>query len=272
VQKKSVEELMKIARKVRRDIVTMTHDAMSGHPGGSLSETEFLVALYFNKLRVDPKKPDWPDRDRFILSKGHACPALYSVLAELGFFPKKELKGFRKINSLLQGHADKKIPGVEMSAGSLGQGISFGIGVAFAGKLDKRDYNVYVLIGDGELQEGQIWEAAMTASHHKLDNLVVILDKNKLQNDYFVDKTKHIDPIEEKWKSFGWHVIRVDGHDFNQILKALDDVEKIKGKPKIIIADTVKGKGVSFMENNPDFHGKAPDDEEYEKALKELGE
>jgi len=172
----------------------------------------------------------------------------------------------------LQGHADKKIPGVEMSAGSLGQGISFGIGVAFAGKLDKRDYNVYVLIGDGELQEGQIWEAAMTASHHKLDNLVVILDKNKLQNDYFVDKTKHIDPIEEKWKSFGWHVIRVDGHDFNQILKALDDVEKIKGKPKIIIADTVKGKGVSFMENNPDFHGKAPDDEEYEKALKELGE
>lgn len=268
---KLIKELKERARKLRIDIVKMVAKAGSGHPGGSLSEIDILLALYTQKLRIDPKKPDDPNRDRFILSKGHAAPGLYALLADLGFFPKKELNYFRKINHLLQGHVSKKVPGCEMSAGSLGQGFSFANGVAMAGKLDKKKYHVYLMIGDGEVQEGMVWEAAMTSVFHKLDNLTAILDKNKIQNDWFVKETMQIEPIEDKWRAFGWHVIRIDGHDFKQILNALNKAEKVKGKPTIIIADTIKGKGVSFMENNPKFHGMAPTEEELKIALKELG-
>ncbi len=267
------EQLKKIANSFRKVIVEMVHRAQSGHPGGSLSAIDMLTVLYYYKLHHDPKNPKWNDRDRFILSKGHCTPAIYSILAELGYFPKEELLNYRKLNALLQGHTSIHIPGVEMSGGSLGQGLSYGNGIAFAGKMDKNDYKVYVMVGDGETQEGQVWEAAQTAGVHKLNNVIVLLDRNKIQNDWFVEKTKSIEPIADKWKAFNWHVIEIDGHDIKQIMKTLDDANNpaiVNGKPCVIIAQTIKGKGVSFMENNPDFHGKAPNDAEFKQAMEEL--
>ena len=268
-----IKELNLKAVAVRKAIVEMTYRARSGHPGGSLSATDAIVALYFHHMRHNPKNPKDPDRDRFILSKGHAAPALYAVLAECGYFDKKELLKLREVGSMLQGHpANTRTPGVEVSTGSLGQGLSFGIGVALAGKLDDKDYNVYVLIGDGESEEGQVWEAAASASHHKLDNLAVLLDRNMLQIDGCTEDIVALESIRERWRAFGWHVIEIDGHNMSQILEALHKADEYKGKPTMIIMSTIKGKGVSFMENNVDFHGKAPNDEEYKIAMKELEE
>ncbi len=266
-----VEELEKVAKKLRRHIIIMTGKAGSGHPGGSLSATDIVTTIYFNLLRHNPADPDWPDRDRFILSKGHAAPVLYAALAESGYFPLEELPTLRKLGSSLQGHADSNVtPGVEMTAGSLGQGLSFSVGVAIAGRLNSKDYRVYVLLGDGECDEGQVWEAAMAAAHFKVDNLTAIVDNNGLQIDGWNKDVMSLEPLNEKWKSFGWHVIEVDGHNINQLLDAFKEAEFVKGQPTVIIAHTVKGKGVSFMENNVDFHGKAPDAEQVELALKEL--
>ena len=265
----NIDKLKQLCKKIRKEILITVHRAQSGHPGGSLSAVELLAALYFYKMNHNPKNPKWPGRDRFIMSKGHATPAIYAVLAEAGYFPKKELENFRKINSLLQGHVDIKVPGIEMSAGSLGTGLSFANGVELAKRLDKKNYNVYVMLGDGEVEEGEIWESAMTSAFHKL-NVKAILDYNKVQQTGFVKDIMSIEPIKEKWKAFGWHTIEIDGHDLKQIIKALDDADKIKNKPVIIIANTVKGKGVSFMEFNNKFHGKAPNDEELKKALGEI--
>ncbi|MBM3142967.1 MAG: transketolase [Chloroflexi bacterium] len=267
----SVPELEKMARQLRRHVITMTATAGSGHPGGSLSAADIVTALYFRVMRHDPENPRWPDRDRFILSKGHVAPILYAALAECGYFPVEELSTLRKLGSRLQGHTDRTLtPGVEMSAGSLGQGLSFGIGVALAGRLDKRDYHVYVLLGDGECEEGQVWEAAMSAPHFMVDNLTAIVDYNGLQLDGRCCEIMELQPLADKWRAFNWHVIEIDGHDMNQVLQALKEAREIKGKPTVIIAHTVKGKGVSFMENNVDFHGKAPTTQEAEIALKEL--
>ncbi|GMG96755.1 transketolase [Tepidimicrobium xylanilyticum] len=264
--------LENVAKKIRISIIEMLKEAKSGHPGGSLSAAEILTALYFKEMNVDPKNPKWADRDRFVLSKGHAAPVLYAALAEKGYFPKEELYRLRKIDSMLQGHPDMKgTPGVDMTTGSLGQGLAVANGMALAGKLDGRDYRVYVLIGDGECQEGIIWEAAMLAAHYKLDNITVFLDHNGLQIDGANEEVMDIEPIDEKFKSFGWHVMKIDGHSFEAIFKALDEAKNIKGKPSIIIAKTVKGKGVSFMENVAEWHGKAPNEEETLKALEELG-
>ncbi|AZT89863.1 transketolase [Caldicellulosiruptor changbaiensis] len=264
-------ELKKIATEIRKSIIIQTAEAGSGHPGGSLSGVEILTYLYFVEMNIDPKNPKDPKRDRFVLSKGHASPLLYAVLAEKGFISKEELKGFRQIYSSLQGHPDmKKVPGVEMSTGSLGQGLSVANGMALAAKLDKKDYRVYVLLGDGEIQEGQIWEAAMTAAHYKLDNLTAFLDHNGLQIDGKITEVMSPEPVDEKFRAFGWHVIKIDGHDFNQIEKAVNEAKTIKGKPTIIIAETVKGKGVSFMENEVGWHGTAPNKEQAQKALEEL--
>ena len=268
---RSGEELQEMARRLRRHIVTMTAIAGSGHPGGSLSAVEMLTSLYFRALRHNPRDPSWPDRDRFILSKAHACPVLYAALAEAGYFPTIELTTFRKIDSRLQGHAHIKTPGVEMSGGSLGQGLSFGIGTALAARMDGRATRAYVMLGDGECDEGQVWEAAMSAAHYKLDNLVALVDRNGIQNDRFTDEVMQLEPLADKWRAFGWHVLEIDGHDFAHILEALDEASQTKGKPTAIIARTVKGKGVSFMENNPDFHGKAPTKEQLAQALEEIG-
>jgi len=271
VDNKLIQDLKNIAKEVRKDILTSTCKAGSGHPGGSLSATDVMVCLYFHKMSHNPKRPTDPNRDRFILSKGHACPALYSCLARSGYFPIKELKTLRKLGSRLQGHPERaKLPGVEASTGPLGQGLSFANGAALAGKLDKKDYKVYCLIGDGESQEGMIWEAAMSSAHYKLDNLCVILDHNRLQIDGEVEKVKNIEPIADKFRSFGFNVIEIDGHDYHGILNALEQADKIKSKPTIIIANTIKGKGVSFMENQAGWHGKAPTDKELSQALKEL--
>jgi transketolase len=260
-----------IARKLRRHIITMTGKAGSGHPGGSLSAVEIVTALYFRVLRHNPQDPLWPDRDRFILSKGHAAPLLYAALAESGYFPVEQLSTLRQIDSCLQGHTDCRLTtGVEMSAGSLGQGLSFSIGVALAGRLNKQSYKVFVLLGDGECDEGQVWEAAMAAAHFKVDNLIAIVDNNGIQLDGWNREIMNLEPFALKWQGFGWRVIEVDGHDLNQIIKALEQAKLVKGQPTVIIAHTVKGKGVSFMENNPEFHGKAPTPVEMEKALKEL--
>ncbi|GBD11698.1 Transketolase 2 [bacterium HR23] len=267
-----IPTLERIARIIRRDIVQMTALAGSGHPGGSLSAVEILVTLYFCVMRHNPSDPSWPDRDRFILSKAHACPVLYAVLARCGYFPVEELATFRRINSRLQGHAHIMTPGVEFSGGSLGQGLSFGIGCALAGRLDNRPYRVYVLLGDGECDEGQVWEGAMAASHYKVDNLTVILDRNRIQNDRFTSEAMELEPLAEKWRAFGWAVQEVDGHSFPALLDALEGARQVKGRPSIIIAHTVKGRGVSFMENNPDFHGRAPTPQELAQALKELGD
>ncbi|HEC80808.1 MAG TPA: transketolase [Thermoplasmatales archaeon] len=268
-----VKELNLKAVRVRKHVIEMLHRARSGHPGGSLSATDAIVALYFHHMRHNPKNPEDPDRDRFILSKGHAAPALYAVLAETGYFSKKQLLTLRQVGSILQGHpANTRTPGVEVSTGSLGQGLSFGIGVALAGKLDKKNYNVYVLIGDGESEEGQVWEAAASASHHKLDNLTTLLDRNMLQIDGCTEDIVALESIRERWQAFGWHVLEINGHDMKQILDALHEADEHKNKPTMIIMHTIKGKGVSFMENNLRFHGVAPNDEEYKQAMKELDE
>lgn len=271
-----VEDLKARARLLRRHIVQMVGQAGSGHPAGSLSAADVITALYFHQLRHDPRNPGWPDRDRFILSKGHCSPALYSALAEAGYFPVEDLATFRKFGSHLQGHPDRLLtPGVEMTTGSLGQGFSVALGIALAGKLDRAPWRVYVMLGDGESQEGQVWEAAMFAAYRKLDNVTAVLDRNRMQNDGPMDKILDIEPgdnarVTDKWRAFGWHVIEIDGHDMVQILDALDASLEVKGRPTMIVAHTVKGKGVSFMENNPDFHGKAPTPEQVEQALREL--
>jgi transketolase len=268
-----IKELENKAKVIRRHIIEMISRCGSGHPGGSLSSADILTVLYFHKMKHDPKNPKWDERDRFVLSKGHAAPVLYATLAEAGYFPKSYLKTLRQIGSSLQGHVDMiSLPGIEMSTGSLGQGFSAANGMALACRLDRKNNHIYVVIGDGESQEGQIWEAAMTAGHYKLDNLTVILDHNKYQIDGQVEEIKGIQPIADKWRAFRFNVIDgVNGHDIKSVIKALDDATKAKGKPTIIIAETIKGKGVSFMENNPlDFHGKAPTKEEVIKALEEL--
>jgi transketolase len=260
-----------IAKRLRRHIITMTGKAGSGHPGGSLSAVEILTTLYFRVLRHKPSDPQWSDRDRFILSKGHAAPLLYATLAECGYFPVDELLTLRQLDSRLQGHTDRTAtPGVEMSAGALGQGLSFAIGAALAGRLNSQDYRVYVLLGDGECDEGQVWEGAMAAAHFKVDNLVAIVDNNGQQIDGWNRDVMNLDPFPGKWQAFGWHVIEVNGHDLIQLTQAFNQAKLVKGQPTVIIAHTIKGKGVSFMENNPDFHGKAPDAEEVKLALKEL--
>ena len=267
----SLEEMAATAKKLRRHVITMIGKAGSGHPGGSLSAAEIITALYFKVLRHDPANPRWAERDRFILSKGHAAPILYAALAERGYFPGEELATLRTLGSCLQGHCDMTATrGVEMSSGSLGQGLSFGIGIALAGRLDARDYRVYVLLGDGECDEGQVWEAAMASAHFKLDNLVAIVDHNELQIDGWNRDVMNLEPLPEKWKAFGWHTIEVNGHDLSQLIAAFDEAKRVRGKPTAIIAHTIKGKGVSFMENNVDFHGKAPTPAEMEKALEEL--
>ena len=264
-------ELEKMANEIRKDIVTAVHSAKSGHPGGSLSSADIFTYLYFEEMNVDPANPKWEDRDRFVLSKGHVAPGLYSTLAEKGYFPKEDLKTLRHTGSYLQGHPDMKhIPGIDMSSGSLGQGVSVAVGMAAAGKYDKKDYRVYTLTGDGEIQEGQIWEAAMWAGHRKLDNLVVIVDNNNLQIDGPIDEVCSPYPIDKKFEAFNFYVINIDAHDFDQIRSAMKEAKEMKGKPTCIIMHSVKGKGVSFMENNADWHGKAPNDEEYAVAMADL--
>jgi transketolase len=267
----SDEELPVVAKRLRRRIVSMIGKAGSGHPGGSLSAVEICTALFWRVMRHRPEDPQWADRDRFILSKGHAAPVLYTVLAECGYFPIKELDTLRKLDSILQGHADRThTPGVEMSSGSLGQGLSFAVGTALAGKLDKKDYRVYVLLSDGECEEGQTWEAAMAGGHYKLDKLTAIVDNNGIQLSGFNKDIMNMDPLVDKFRAFGWNTLEIDGHDINQVLNAIEEARGLKDKPTVIIAHTVKGKGVSFMENNVDFHGKAPNAEQLEAALKEL--
>jgi transketolase len=267
----SIEEMQAIAKKLRRHIISMIGEAGSGHPGGSLSAVEIVTALYFKVLRHNPEDHCWPDRDRFVLSKGHAAPVLYATLAERGYLPVQELCTLRKLDSRLQGHTDCRVtPGVEVSAGSLGQGLSFGVGAALAGRLNSQQYRVYVLLGDGECDEGQVWEAAMAAAHFKVDNLMAIVDNNGLQIDGWNRDVMNLAPFEQKWLAFGWHVIEVDGHDLVQLIDAFERAKSVKGQPTVIIAHTIKGKGVSFMENNADFHGKAPTADEVQKALKEL--
>ena len=266
-----ISQLKEIARQVRLDIIESTFAAGSGHPGGSMSAVEVIVALYYREMNYRPQEPHWPDRDRFILSKGHACPAQYAVLARVGFFPHEELKDLRKLGSILQGHPDMlKTPGLDASTGSLGMGLSYGNGVALAGGIDRKDYRVYVMLGDGEMQEGEIWESAMTAAHRKLDNLCAILDYNKLQIDGFNEDVKGIEPIADKWRSFNWHVVEINGHDFRQIFDALDEARRTKGKPTIIVSHTIKGRGVSFMEKVAGFHGRCLRPEEMDKAREEL--
>jgi len=267
----SVEELEKMAVIIRCDIIDMICTAAAGHPGGSLSAADVVTALYFRIMRIDPENPGWPDRDRFILSKGHACPVWYAALAERGYFDKSHLKTLRQMGSILQGHPDmRKTPGIDMTAGSLGHGLSAGLGMALSGKLQQKDYHVFVIIGDGESQEGSIWEASMAAPNFKLDNLTAILDYNHLQNDYSVDDIMPIHPAVDKWRAFGWHVLDIDGHDMAQVVAALEEAKSHKGKPTMIVANTVKGKGVSYMENVCEWHGRAPCQEEADQALEEL--
>ena len=267
----SVLELRRKAVQVRRDILWMIYEAQAGHPGGSLSAADIVTALYFRVMRIDPSQPHWEDRDRFILSKGHACPVWYSALANRGYFERGQLLSLRKLNGMLQGHADmKKTPGVDMTVGSLGQGICAGMGMALGAKHLGKDFHVWVIIGDGEMQEGSVWEAAMASAKWKLDNLTVILDKNRIQNDDFVSATMPIDPVREKWAAFNWNTIEIDGHDMQQVVSALETARTIKGQPTILIANTVKGKGVSFMEDVPAWHGKAPNTQQYQQALAEL--
>ncbi|MBI2831285.1 MAG: transketolase [Chloroflexi bacterium] len=267
----TLEEMQAVARKLRRHIVSMIGKAGSGHPGGSLSAVEIITALFFHVMRHKPSDLCWPERDRFILSKGHAAPLLYASLAECGYYPPEELATLRRLGSRLQGHVDRTCtPGVEMSAGALGQGLSFGIGVALAGRLNSQDYHVYVLLGDGECDEGQVWEAAMAAAHFKVDNLTAIVDNNGIQLDGWNRDIMNLEPFGKKWEAFGWQVIEVDGHDLSRLVDALEKAKRVEGKPAVVIAHTIKGKGVSFMENKVDFHGKAPDAAQLELAMKEL--
>ncbi|MBE6872079.1 MAG: transketolase [Ruminococcaceae bacterium] len=261
------------ATQVRMDIIEAVYNAKSGHPGGSLSSADILTYLYFNVLNIDPQNPKMENRDRFVLSKGHCSPLLYSVLAERGYFPREHVKTFRKIDSNLQGHPDmKNIPGVDMSTGSLGQGVSTACGMALAAKLNKKDYRVYSLLGDGEIQEGQVWEAAMFASHYKLDNLCIVVDNNGLQIDGKIDDVMSPYPIDEKFAAFGWNVINIDGHNFDEIEAAFAAAKTVSGKPTAIIAKTIKGKGVSFMEDKASWHGSAPNEEQYNQAMSDLNE
>ncbi|MFH0924961.1 MAG: transketolase [bacterium] len=266
-----VNNLEKIAREIRIDVLQMLTEAESGHTGGSLSAIEIITALYFNKMKHDPKNPGSPERDIFVLSKGHAAPALYAALSKSGYFPCSELKSLRKLGSLLQGHPCSFItPGVDVTTGSLGQGLSLANGIALAAKLDKQPKKVYVLLGDGEVQEGQVWEAAMSAAHYKLDNICAIIDKNGLQIDGPTSEVMNVEPLLKKWQAFGWEARETDGHDLGEILKALNKADRVKDKPFVIIAHTIKGKGVSFMENKVKYHGVAPTREELERALKEI--
>ena len=266
-----LNELKKLATDVRIGTVEAVYNGKSGHPGGALSSAEVLTYLYFCEMNVDPKNPKMEDRDRFVLSKGHSCPGLYSVLAHRGFFPVEDLCMFRKCGSYLQGHPDmKKIPGVDMSTGSLGQGLSAACGMALAAKLNGKSYRTYTLIGDGESQEGQIWEAAMFAAHYKLDNLCAIVDKNRLQIDGPVEEVMNPNPHDAKFAAFGWHVISIDGNDMEQVAAAFAEARTVTGKPTVILASTVKGKGVSYMEDRAEWHGKAPNEEEYKQAIAEL--
>ena len=264
-------ELQKVANEVRKGIITSVHAAKAGHPGGSLSAADIFTYLYFEEMNVDPKDPKKADRDRFVLSKGHTAPGLYSALAQKGYFPVEDLETLRHLGSYLQGHPDMKhIPGVDMSSGSLGQGISAAVGMAIAGKMDNADYRVYTLLGDGEIQEGQVWEASMMAGFRKLDNLVAIVDNNNLQIDGAIDEVCSPYPIDKKFEAFNFHVINIDGNDFDQIDAAFKEAKATKGMPTAIIAHTVKGKGVSFMENQVGWHGTAPNDEQYAVAMEEL--
>ena len=267
-----IKELTKKAVEIRKGIIEAVYWAQSGHPGGSLSVADILTVLYFNEMNIDEKNPNWEDRDRLVLSKGHCSPALYSCLANRGYFPIEDLKTFRKIDSYLQGHPDKnKVPGVDMTTGSLGQGLSAANGMAIAAKMDNKDYRVYCILGDGEIEEGQIWEAAMTSNKYKLDNLCVIVDNNNLQIDGTIEEVMSSYPIDEKFRSFGFEIIKIDGHDIEEITKAFEVAKNIKGKPTCIIAKTVKGKGISYMENQVGWHGKAPNEEQYKEAMVSLG-
>jgi transketolase len=272
-----IEQLEEKAKSIRRSIIKMLAEAGSGHPGGSLSAADLLTCLYFGRLaddkpllRYDPKNPYWPDRDRFHMSKGHCCPLWYAVLAEAGYFPSKELLRLRKLGCILQGHPDRRTPGVDVASGSLGQGLSVSLGMALAAKMDNKDYRIYCLMGDGEIQEGNVWEAAMATAHYKCDNICAILDYNGFQIDGRTRDIMNLEPIVAKWQAFGWYTIEIDGHNMKEIFSAYLEARKTKIKPTIIIAHTIKGKGVSFMENVVDFHGRAPTKEEAERALEEL--
>lgn len=263
--------LKRKSMELRKHILGMIHKAGSGHPGGALSAADIVTALYYDEMNVKPEEPDWAERDRFILSKGHACPALYAVLAMKGYFPLSELNSFRCINGRLQGHPDmKKTPGVDSTSGSLGNGLSIGLGMSLAIRVKGRPGRVYVMLGCGELDEGMVWEAAMSAAKFKLDNLLAIIDYNRLQIDGTNDEILPLEPLEDKWRSFGWNTVKIDGHDFQQIMEAFSSVRKQHGVPSVIVADTVKGKGVSYMENQLEWHGKAPNDHELETALAEV--
>jgi len=267
----TISQLEQAAKELRRDVIRMLCQAKSGHPGGSLSAADIVAALYFRIMRHDPQNPSWPDRDRFIMSKGHAVPIVYAAMAGTGYFPKEELMTLRKLNSRLQGHPSAKdLPGLEASTGSLGQGLSIGLGMALGTRMDGRESRVYVMLGDGEIEEGQVWEAAMAAVHFKADNLIAILDRNGYQLDGATDEIMNINPVVEKWRAFGWRVLDIDGHAMHQVVHALEASRERTGRPTIIIAHTIKGKGVSYMENNNEFHGKAPSPEEMERALQEL--
>ncbi len=264
-----LDELREKAKQLRLDSLRLIMQAGSGHPGGSFSAAEIMTVLYYHHMKYDPKNPQKKDRDRFILSKGHCTPILYSVFADVGYFPKDELKTYRRLGRLT-GHPNPKLPGVEIASGSLGQGLSVGHGMALAAKLDKLDYNVYVVLGDGELQEGSVWEAAMSAGHRKTNNLIAVVDNNRVAQDNITADLKVVEPIDRKFEDMGWHVQRVDGHDIPQLIDALEAAVNEVAMPSVIIADTIKGKGVSFMEGNPAFHGKAPSQEQYEKAVEEI--
>ncbi|MCQ9207296.1 MAG: transketolase [Omnitrophica bacterium] len=267
-----IRTLKKKAIKIRKDILMMLEKSGSGHTGGSLSLVEILVALYYYKMKHDPRNPGWQGRDRLLLSKGHGCPALYAVLADCGYFPREELWGLRKLGSPLQGHPQLGLQGIEISSGSLGQGLSIANGMALANRIDRINPKIYCIMGDGETNEGQIWEAAMTASHYGLSDVCGIVDFNKLQIDGFCCDVKGLEPYAKKWQSFGWHTLEIDGHDFKALINALDEADKVIDKPKVLIAHTVKGKGVSFIENRVEWHGIAPKKDELEKALTELNE
>jgi len=268
--KDNLRDLEAKAKNIRRLIIRMIAKAGSGHPGGSLSSTDLITALFFSVLRHDPKNPKWPERDRFHMSKGHCCPLWYALLSATGYFPEDKLFTLRQLGSLLQGHPDRRTPGIESASGSLGQGLSVALGISLAARIDKKGYRVYVLMGDGEIQEGNIWEAAMAGAHYKCDNLCAILDYNGFQIDGKTCNVMSLEPIVDKWRSFGWHTIEINGHNMEEILSAYEEAGAVKGKPSIIIAHTIKGKGVSFMENICDFHGRAPTQEESQQALKEL--
>jgi len=270
MKRPDILELKKKAVDIRKDMLKMLTLAGSGHTGGSLSLVEILLSLYYYRLKHDPKRPDWKERDRLLLSKGHGAPALYAVLADRGYFPKDKLWTLRKLGSQLQGHPQMGLPGIEISSGSLGQGLSIANGIALAARLEKKDFKIYCLMGDGETNEGQVWEAAMTGAHYKLDNVCAIIDFNKLQIDGFCCDIKDMGPYAHKWKDFGWNVLETDGHDIEKMMDALDEADKCKGKPTLIIAHTIKGKGVSFIENKVEWHGIAPKKDEYERAIAEL--